>query len=366
MSSELSADDARRARLDAHLLGGSSLRPTEVVDRAIAMQGQDLPAVLRAIAIRSRPGTTIADVRAAFDAGELVRSWPMRGTLFATTPGHLAALLAHTADRTLRSTARRREALGLEPPTIDRAWSLLRDALLECPRRRAEALELWDAAGLAPKGGRGYHLLMHLSVSGRIHWGPFDADTGEHLLQLTAAAPPEHANDDASLTRIVRGYLTARGPATDDDVAWWTKLPKTALRRALAEVDDLVEVDVEGVRMRALASALEPASASAVQSPATTNPSPGAVTLVPAFDEWVLGYGDRSLIGTPAALQALVPGSNGVFRPAVLVDGRVVGVWRMPPRSSKGARAVEVELLEKVSAKTRRAIDDTAAAWSHE
>ena len=51
-------------------------RRREVVDRAVALQGQDLPAVLRAIAIRSAPGTTIDDVRAAFDRGEIVRSWP--------------------------------------------------------------------------------------------------------------------------------------------------------------------------------------------------------------------------------------------------------------------------------------------------
>ncbi|MBP2436488.1 hypothetical protein [Microbacterium amylolyticum] len=72
----LSTTEALRARWSNHLLGGSDLTPAQVVDRSVALQGQDLPAVLRAIALRSRPGTSIADVRAAFDRGELVRSWP--------------------------------------------------------------------------------------------------------------------------------------------------------------------------------------------------------------------------------------------------------------------------------------------------
>ena len=46
----LNAEQARRHRWHAQRLGGSDLDPTGVVDRAVAMQGQDLPAVLRAIA----------------------------------------------------------------------------------------------------------------------------------------------------------------------------------------------------------------------------------------------------------------------------------------------------------------------------
>src|SRR5690554_920174 len=111
---DLTAEQARRMRWRTQLLGGSALTPVEVARRAVALQSQDLPAVLRAIAIRSREGTTLADVRAAFDSGALVRSWPMRGTLFATTPGHLATLLRFTGERLHRAASRRRTELGLD------------------------------------------------------------------------------------------------------------------------------------------------------------------------------------------------------------------------------------------------------------
>ena len=90
------------------------------------------------------------------------------------------------------------------------------------------------------------------------------------------------------------------------------------------------------------------------------------MTLVPGFDEWILGYADRSLVAGPAALAALVPGGNGVFRPAVLVDGVVVGTWRLPAARSAAAERIPVlDLVEPVSARTRRAIDRTLAAWPH-
>src|SRR5690606_26995190 len=116
-------------RWHAQRLGGSALAPAEVVRRAVAIQGQDLPAVLRAIAMRASAGTALDDVRAAFDSGELVRSWPMRGTLFATTPEHLATLLHFTGERLHRAAARRRDELGLDDRVVDAARDTLLAAL---------------------------------------------------------------------------------------------------------------------------------------------------------------------------------------------------------------------------------------------
>ena len=338
-------------RWHSHLLGGSDLPPAAVVHRAAALQGQDLPAVLRAIAIRSRPGTTVQDVRTAFDDGALVRGWPMRGTLFATTPEQLAALLSFTAERIHRATTRRREQLGLDDATVARARDLLLAALEEHPLRRAEALALWDAAGIGTAGGPGYHLLMHLSVAGDAHWGAFAPEGTEQFLTLSPLLPS--ADPDAALAEIVRNFVLARGPVTEADLAWWTKLPRNVLRRAAAAVEDLTDVEVDGQPAWVIG---EPENGQAA--------APTPVTLVPAFDEWILGYADRSLVASSEMLDALVPGRNGVFRPAVLVDGVVVGSWRLP-RTGRGAPEPVIELVERIPASTRRAIDRAVQDWPH-
>ena len=92
---------------------GSTRTPLEAVRHAVALQGQDLPAVLRAIAARSTPGTTLDDVRAAFDDG-LVRSWAMRGTLFVAAADDLAVLHAWTAERMRRQEWRMCEVRGID------------------------------------------------------------------------------------------------------------------------------------------------------------------------------------------------------------------------------------------------------------
>ncbi|MCC3268898.1 winged helix DNA-binding domain-containing protein [Arthrobacter gengyunqii] len=346
---QLSGEDARRIRWRSQLLGGSDLLPADVVNRAVALQGQDLPAVLRAVALRSRPGTTVPDVRAAFDGGVLVRSWPMRGTLFVTTPEHLAALLFFTAERVHRATARNREELGLDDRTVAHARDVLLEALEKRPLSRAEALSLWDAAGIGTAGGPGYRLLLHLAVAGHVHWGAFHPDRPEQLLTLSPGLVP--ADPEAALAQIVRGFVLARGPVTEADLAWWTKLPRTVLRRAAATVEDLTTVEVDGV------------PAWIIGAPPPAEPT-GAV-LLPGFDEWILGYADRSLTAGPAMLDAIVPGRNGVFRPVVVVDGVTVGTWRLPRTTSRAKSEPVVELLERVPAAARRAIDQAVAAWPH-
>ena len=77
----MSARMLRQLRLAAQRIVGSELdRPVDVVRWMLAMQGQDLPGAKWSLGLRA-PGTTLAEVDAAFDSGEIIRSWPMRGTL---------------------------------------------------------------------------------------------------------------------------------------------------------------------------------------------------------------------------------------------------------------------------------------------
>ena len=63
-------------------------------------------------------------------------------------------------------------------------------------------------------------------------------------------------------------------------------------------------------------------------------------------------------------LAALVPGSNGIFRPAVLVDGVTVGTWRWPRGARAGTEPV-LDLVEPVSAAARQEIEQALTAWPH-
>jgi hypothetical protein len=314
-----SAARLRAMRLAAQRIGVAGGSPLEVVTHLTALQGQDLGQALWAIGSRAL-GVTRADVRAGFDRAEYVRSWPIRGTLHVVRPDDLRMLLSLTADRTMRSTARRASDLGLDADTIASARRTT-IAALQGGRSldRDGVLARYRDAGIDPAGGRGYHLLFLLAHEGLVAWGP-TGRVGQELVLLDEWAPataPVPDRDDA-LGRMLVGYLRGRGPATETDAASWSKLPLRDVRRARAMAGDAVEDLGDG--LLALAD----------------RPEPGGVAsahLLAGFDEYLLGYADRSGHLDPADAHLVVPGGNGVFLPMVLDRGQVVGTWTRTERA---------------------------------
>ncbi|ROP64050.1 winged helix DNA-binding domain-containing protein [Curtobacterium sp. PhB115] len=338
----------RTARLAAQGIAVPGLDPTGAVERMLAVQGQDLGQVLWAIGVRS-PGSTRDDVRAAFDRGDLVRSWPMRGTLHAMRPDDLRLLLSLTAERTLRSIARRAAELGIDQPLLDRARDTTVAALTGGRSLvRDELFEVYRTAGIDPAGGRGYHLLLQLSQEGLVAWGP-TARVGQGLVLLDEWAPATEPlpDRDEALRRVLTGYLRGRGPATEADAASWTKLPLGDLRRARAAAGDAVE-DLGGGFL-ALAD-----------RPTTAGIPTGH--LLPGFDEYLLGYADRSAQLDPAHADRVVPGGNGMFLAMAVVRGRVVGTWKRTER--RGDVLVTVTPFSPLDAAAVRALDAAAARYA--
>jgi len=137
-----------------------------------------------------------------------------------------------------------------------------------------------------------------------------------------------------ALREVTRRFLGAYAPITVEDLAlWWGGYGPPTGRRMLAALgEEAVEVDVEGQRAWMLArNVREIASAR----------SPNAARLLPAFDPWVLGASRRATAVLDPRHKAHVYRAQGWISPVVLVNGRMVGVWK---HARKGRRLiVEIE-----------------------
>lgn len=343
-----SASDRRRlVALRLSSLGIDSpaaASPVDAVRRLLALQGQDYAGALWSIGLRT-PGATAASVEAAQEAGDLVRSWPFRSTLHVVEARDLGWMLALTADREHAKAAGRHRQLELSPADFDRAERISRDRLHGGVRlERKELLAAFEAEGLSTAGQRGAHLLVRLAQSGVVvlcgqnTWTLLD----EHV------PDPRLLDPDAALDEVARRFLSARGPATDRDLAWWTGLTLTDARRAVARVaDEFDRTEIDGIGYLA--------------RPGLAEATPG-VHLLPGFDEYLLGYADRTaqLAGHP--LTDVVPGSNGMFLPTIVVNGEIAGTWRRTLR----AKGVEIVLApwSPLSARTRRGVEAAAVRYA--
>lgn len=310
------------------LLDSQERSPAEAVRAMGCLQGQDYGGVLTSIALRSAEGTR-ASVEASLDAGEIVRSWPMRGTLHAVAAEDLGWMLGLTAEKVLRGAARRRETLGLTLAHVERAAEVARE-VLDGGRRmiRAELLEAWRTAGLPVEQRSGYHLNWYVAQIGVTAFGPTRGREQELVLLDEWVPQPRRLEGEEAVAEWARRYFTSHGPATVRDFAWWTKLTLTQARAGVAACGDALEaVDVEGTEM--------------LMDPATPDRMAGlrsrarGVHLLPGFDEFMLGYQDRGAALPVAFAERICPGGNGMFRATLVADGQVAGVWR---HTGSGAR----------------------------
>lgn len=362
---ELSVAQARALRL-IHLglapaaPGAPTLRtPAEVATHHLAMQGQDFKAVQWAIGSRlAHLWTTQADVLDAFDRGELIRTWPMRGTVHAMAAADGRWLLDLCGPIALRGVNRRWEYLEIDEAFLETVRTVV-NAELAGGRTasRNELVAALTTAGLDfSEGQRRYHSIWWSCQIGLTVLGP--TRDGDNLLVLTDEHLPDAARWEgpAGLPELARRYLRARGPARIEDLQHWTKLTKTQCRAAFAGLgEELVEVSVPGQEpgLRLLAEQIP-------DLPDLLDQVPPVLALA-GFDEHLLGYRDRSLVLDPDKATCVDPGRNGVFRHTIVLDGRVVGTWGR--RLLKKSAQVSVSLFEPTTASQRKAISASLEPW---
>src|SRR5699024_8448026 len=300
------------ARIYAQGLSGAPRfgDPAEAARAFGAHQGQDVAGVMASLALRT--GGEVDAVLGAFDRGEVVRGYPMRGTVFAVAAESLAWLTQLCAAAPLRAAIARRGRLELEEHHLQRAREVLEESAAEqsVPGTgrgvlRKDLMAAWEAAGIRTDRGRGYHLLVEMS---------------------TSAAAAELAPHD----------LTSHDPAGERDLAWWSKLPLGTIRAVLPQIEDQLEsgyADRHG-RLHATADAARGGDGERLwwrpgllEEYADAEKETMRELLLPGFDELVLGYRDRLYLMDEERHRALVPGNNGVFKRAALRRGEVVGVW---------------------------------------
>ena len=330
--------------------------PRAVVERLGALQGQDYAGVLWSIGLRI-PGVTASDVERAFADREIVRTWPMRGTLHVIPAADARWMLELLTPRVIERTARRRENLALDREEIARAAKLFEGALRGGNRlTREEMMALLENSGIVTAGQRGYHLLFHLSMQRLINFGP-RAGTQQTFVLFDEWLPRSHSLPRSeALAILVRRYFTSHGPASVKDFVGWSGLSVADAKAGLADNADTLVARKLGGAVYWMSH--DPSAVTTGSAMPTTVPD---VHLLPGFDEYLLGYKDRSAQLSSAHSELIVPGGNGVFRPTVVVDGQVVGTWKRVGK--KGAVTVEATPFGKFTATQQHAIDSATKRY---
>jgi len=297
----------------------------QVVAHLGGVQAQDYAGAKWSVGIRLSDTGEDA-VQRAIAEGEIMRTWVYRGTLHLISTAAAPWLLRLIAPSVIAANQRRYRELGLDETMLKKSNCLIREILEseDLPVARSKICKLLEINGISTGGQKAHYLLQRAGLDGLLCLGP---NRGHESTCQPAPIEPGSAQimkPGQAMMRLGELYFAGHGPAAIQDFSWWSGLPLTLVRKALAGFSSPQPLFGAGKQMWA-------GEGQTAADPASLKHS---VFLLPPFDEYLLGYKDRSAALDPAFVKKVNAG-GGMMKPTVIVNGKVAGVWKQTRRKDR-------------------------------
>lgn len=312
-----------------HITDGSLSSASAIVSKLGAIQAQDYAGAKWSIGLRLS-GSTEKDIDKAIADRSIIRTWPMRGTLHFVAAEDTRWMLKLLTPRIIAGMAGRNRQLELDDAIFSKSRDLLISEMEGGKQlTRGEAYALFEKNGINPAGQRGIHILNYLAQNQIICHGVHNEKQPTYALLDEWISKSNIIEGDEALSEIAYRYFAGHGPATLNDFVWWTGLKISDAKKGLQLIEaKLTSVESDNMTYWMTSELLDSLPVKSVH-------------LLPGFDEYMLGYTNRTLMVPPAYIAKIVPGNNGMFMPTIVVNGEVKGLWRRTLKKDK----VHIELL---------------------
>jgi hypothetical protein len=344
-------DIARRRLVNQHLTAPTLATPAEVVRQLGAVQAQDYAGAKWALGMRAR-GVDDAAVERAVSDGSIIRTHVLRPTWHFVAPTDIRWMLALTAPRVSAAMAHYNRKLELDAAVFRRSNAALTRALRDGKQlTRTELAAVLRRARINVDGTQRLgHLMMQAELDGLICSGARRGKQFTYALLEERVPPAAPLDRDEALLELTKRYFATRSPATPHDFAWWSGLTVADATRGIDMAGSALEREVIGDRVYWV----DPSATSRSKAPPT-------VHLLPNYDEFFIGFKDRSAIGKRLKSSDLVTGGDALTAHAIVVDGQLVGGWKRT--LTKKAIVVELNLLTRLTESEGRAVSGAADAY---
>ncbi len=343
----INLDLAHRRLHNQHITQRTIETPQALVEWLGAVQAQDFAAAKWALGLRL-PGVTDDDIEQAFTDGTILRTHVMRPTWHFVSPADIRWLLALTAPRVLAASAYYNRKLELDDAVFRSTNAVLTNALQGGKQlTRDELASALQQAGIVTEGEqRVTYIIMRAELDGIICSG---ARRGKQFTYALLAERAPHARmlaRDEALAELTMRYFMSHGPAVIQDFVWWSGLTAADAKAGLAMVTSHLQQETINGQTYWFSPSTPP-----VQDLSQT------AYLLPNYDEYTVGYTDRSAIFDALHTNKLDQRS-GLLTNTMVLDGQVVGTWKRTLK--KNAVVIEANPFTPLSNTETRAFAASA------
>jgi hypothetical protein len=180
---------------------------------------------------------------------------------------------------------------------------------------REELTLLYQEANIRTNENRLSHLLMRAELEGIICNGAIKQNKLTYALLSEKVPVRKLLSREESLAELAMRYFTSHAPATLRDFIWWSGLSVSDARKAVEMIkSDFISETIDG-------------TAYLFRNDQPDISQHNSLYLLPAFDELLIGYTNRTATITSIHHPIAIT-NNGLFRPIIVENGRVTGVWK--------------------------------------
>jgi Winged helix DNA-binding domain len=336
------------AHLRLHNQGLSKLRfagPGDVVTQLGAVQAQDYFGAKWALGQRLKAATDAALDR-SFNQGEILRTHVLRPTWHFVTPADIRWMLALTAPRVHAANAYMYRRLELDNATLEQSNAVLAEALQGGKQlTRTELAAAFKKAGIDANGLRLGYFMMYAELEGLICSGARRGKQFTYALFEERVPHVKALKRDQALAELTLRYFKSRGPATLQDFVWWSGLTMADARSG-----------IEMVKSQFVSEVLQGQTYWFDNSGSPAQKKSPTAYLLPNYDEYFIGFRDRSAIGEVAKGKNIDAANPAFLAHIVIVDGQIVGGWKRTIK--KDAVIVELNPITNLTKAEKQAITE--------
>jgi hypothetical protein len=297
------------------LLASTFKSGKELVNWFGAIQGQEYAQTKWGLGMRL-PKLKDPEIERELTDGAILRTHLLRPTWHFVSPADIRWLLKLTAPRIKAASAFMFRQVELND-TVFRKCNRILTRLLQGGRHltRAEINNEFRKNKIVADGHRLSYIMMQAELDAIICSGARKGNQFTYALLDYRAPGGKILDKEASLAELSERYFRSRGPATVNDYAIWSGLTIADCRIGIELIKNKLEKITSGNRTYYFTNnvLLKKHSAS-------------GVFLLPPYDEYIMGYKDRSAIFE--FKNSLNPDPSLRHVCMIIKEGQVIGTWK--------------------------------------
>ncbi|HEY1196689.1 winged helix DNA-binding domain-containing protein [Flavobacterium sp.] len=329
----------------------STCTPQEVVKHFGAMQAQDY--AMAKWAIGSRCDSSEKEIEEAVNSAKIIRTHILRPTWHFVASDDIYWMLELSAPQVKRFTNSAAKKFGYDEKKLNQVNSSIEKLLAGNNHlTRDEIMQELNIKKTSKEDFLSAAIMMNAELDGLVCNGRMKGKQITYaLLEERVSKPKFKLSKEEALAKLAQRYFESHGPATLLDFSWWSGFAPTICKNAINAIElqlNSISIDNQLYWFK--------------KEDTKENDFRESVHFLPAFDEILISYKTREA-SFNTEHQSKVFTNNGIFKPIILENGKVIGIWKRTIK--KDHVKIETEFFNETENSRKEILFEGIKAFEH-